>query len=257
VADPPRLTAVEGSLALVRHGESTWIAEDRFQGRADPPLSDLGRQQAAAVAGLLALSPRPPFLPLPATAPIGIWCSPLARAAQTAGIVAAASDRPTPVEPVPDLIELGQGDWEGLTQTEVRERYPDELAAWRNDPVHHHAPGGEPLTRADLRAGAALERILAALPVRTKPAPESVAAPGPAEPVLGYDRRAAGAAGQPPDWAIVVAHDGILRLLMMRLLGIPADRYWTFPFGLCCVTVIELRDGIARMRAHNLGALGT
>jgi broad specificity phosphatase PhoE len=49
-----------------------------------------------------------------------------------------------------------------------------------------------------------------------------------------------------------VAHDGILRLMLMRLLGVSADRYWAFPFGLCCVTVVELRGGIARLRAHNL-----
>jgi broad specificity phosphatase PhoE len=53
---------------------------------------------------------------------------------------------------------------------------------------------------------------------------------------------------------MVVAHDGILRLIMMRLLGVGPERYWAFPFGLCCVTVIELRGGIARLRAHNLGA---
>jgi broad specificity phosphatase PhoE len=256
VADPARLTGIEGSLAFVRHGESTWIAEGRFQGQANPPLSELGRQQAAGVAQLMA-PPRPGFLPLPAAPPLGIWCSPLARAAETAQLVARAQGPDVPVEVDPGLAELAQGDWEGLFQTEVRERYPDELAAWRRDPVHHQAPGGEPLLAADERAAAALGRILSALPVRSRPAPESVGAPGPAEPVLGYGRRQAGAAGQPVDWAIVVAHDGILRLLMMRLLGIPPDRYWAFPFGLCSVTVIELRDGMARLRAHNLGAART
>ena len=48
---PPNLVA---TLVLVRHGESTWVAEGRFQGRQDPPLSELGQQQAQLVANRLA-----------------------------------------------------------------------------------------------------------------------------------------------------------------------------------------------------------
>ena len=77
MADPPRLTGVEGSLALVRHGESTWVAEGRFQGQQDPPLSALGERQAALVGGAAARPGGRPALPLPASAPIGIWHSTL------------------------------------------------------------------------------------------------------------------------------------------------------------------------------------
>ena len=55
-------------------------------------------------------------------------------------------------------------------------------------------------------------------------------------------------------WSITVAHDGILRLVVLRLLDLPLERYWSFPFALCGITVIELRDGRARLRAHNLEA---
>jgi probable phosphoglycerate mutase len=166
--------------------------------------------------------------------------------------VAAARHDDVALHADPALVELSQGKWEGLTHDDVRERYRDELAAWRKDPVRHHAPGGESLAGAADRASAAIARILDALPHRHSPPPESVAARGPAEPVLGYDRRPAGAEGQPPEWSIVVAHDGILRLLLMDLLGLPLEHYWSFPFGLCCVTVVELRAGTVRMRAHNL-----
>ncbi len=84
MADPPRLTAVEGALALVRHGESTWVAEGRFQGQGDPPLSPLGERQAALAGGRLRDPSAFPALPLPAVVPIGIWHSPLRRAASTA-----------------------------------------------------------------------------------------------------------------------------------------------------------------------------
>jgi broad specificity phosphatase PhoE len=166
--------------------------------------------------------------------------------------VAKARGGAVPLYPDDDLAELAQGDWEGLTQAEVRERYRTELAAWRADPVHHHAPGGEPLLVAAERAARALGSILSVLPPRIAPTPEQPGAPGPAEPVLGYERKPDGSAVQPASWAIAVAHDGIHRLMMMRLLGVPIGRYWAFPFGLCAVTVVEISGQVVRLRAHNL-----
>jgi broad specificity phosphatase PhoE len=62
-------------------------------------------------------------------------------------------------------------------------------------------------------------------------------------------------------WAITVAHDGILRLVTLQLLELPLGRYWAFPFAPCGITVVEIRDGRARLRVHNLEthleALGT
>lgn len=249
------------SLALVRHGESTWIEEGRFQGRGDPPLSAWGLTQARAVAERLAHPAEPPGLPLPQGAPLAIWHSPLERAAGTAGAVAEARGHDAPLVALEDLAELAQGDWEGLTHDQVRERYPNELAAWRSDPLRHHAPGGEPLVAARARARTAADTILGALAGARGSA--ETAAPGPAEPVLGYERAghvsarstpATPVARAPagPAWALVVAHDGILRLLMLDLLGVPIERYWSFPFALASVTVIDIRDGLARLRAHNL-----
>ena len=43
-----------------------------------------------------------------------------------------------------------------------------------------------------------------------------------------------------------------MRLALLELLGIPLERYWGFPFALCAVTVVELANGRARLRAHNL-----
>jgi broad specificity phosphatase PhoE len=51
---------------------------------------------------------------------------------------------------------------------------------------------------------------------------------------------------------LLVAHDGIFRLALLCLLGLPLDRFWTFPFVLCGVTVLELRDGRVSLIAHNL-----
>ncbi|MEX1344028.1 MAG: histidine phosphatase family protein, partial [Candidatus Limnocylindrales bacterium] len=57
-------------LALIRHGESAWIAEGRFQGQGDPPLSAAGERQAAAVAARLAAPRAMPSLPVPDAPPL-------------------------------------------------------------------------------------------------------------------------------------------------------------------------------------------
>lgn len=234
-------------LALVRHGESAWIAEGRFQGRGDPPLSDLGSRQAAAVGARMAAPAEAPSVPVPNTLPVAIWHSPLRRAAQTAAAIHEAREADTPLRPLETLTELSQGEWEGLTHDEVRERYPELLAAWRRDPLHNHAPGGESLQEAMVRVSEAQATILGAHGEAVTDAGAGKAA---AEPVLGYERSVG--RGRKPSWAIVVAHDGILRLLMLRLLGVPLERFWAFPLALAAVTVLDLSAGVAQLRAHNL-----
>jgi broad specificity phosphatase PhoE len=258
-------------LALVRHGESEWVAEGRFQGRGDSPLTDTGMRQARAIGTRLAAPSTQPALPLPDRAPTAIWHSPLRRALQTAQAIHQAREADAPLRSVDALTELSQGEWEGLTHEEVLSRYPDQLAAWRADPVRHHAPGGESLAAAQGRAHAALDAIfgreettdllsahaggaLAATPpagaAAASAAGLSPIPAAPAESVLGYERTLV----RPPrpDWAIVVSHDGLLRLMLMELLGIPVERFWAFPFALAAVSVVDLGGGIARLRAHNL-----
>jgi probable phosphoglycerate mutase len=104
-------------VVLLRHGRTAWNAEHRFQGRADPPLDDVGRAQAWEVAGIVAAM-RPDLL----------VSSTAARAAQTAAIVAEAAG--LSVHPEARLVERGLGHWEGLTMDEVAARYPDEYAEW-------------------------------------------------------------------------------------------------------------------------------
>jgi broad specificity phosphatase PhoE len=233
----------------VRHGESAWIAEGRFQGQGDPPLSDVGVEQAAAVAARLAAPDASPALPVPAHPPDAIWHSPLLRAAQTAEAVHSARGGDAPLRPLDALKELAQGEWEGLTHEEVRTRWPDELAAWRDDPGSNHAPGGESLRDAMARARSARATIL-----RENDGAALTAAAGTqaalAEPVLGYER--AFGEDEPPGWVIVVAHDGILRLLMLDLLDIGLDHFWSFPLALASVSVLDVGAGVVRLRAHNL-----
>jgi len=100
---------------LVRHGQSEWNAHGRWQGHADPPLSDLGRTQAAAAA--LAIG-----------AVDAILASDLQRAAETAAIIAAAIGV-GPVLVDERLRERDAGEWTGLTRHEIEERWPGHLDA--------------------------------------------------------------------------------------------------------------------------------
>jgi broad specificity phosphatase PhoE len=105
------------TLLLVRHGETDWNRDERFQGQADPPLNQTGRDQSVDLSVLLA-----------AEALTAVYSSPLQRALETAEIIAAAHG----LEPVAvdALREMYDGSWEGLTRTEVRERFPDQYARW-------------------------------------------------------------------------------------------------------------------------------
>src|SRR6187551_2407785 len=106
-------------ILLVRHGQSTWNADGRWQGQADPPLSELGIAQAEAAARVLD--------------GVGtIWSSDLERAHHTASILAAALG----LAVVPDarLREREAGEWTGLTRAEIDEQYPGAIAERRRPP---------------------------------------------------------------------------------------------------------------------------
>jgi broad specificity phosphatase PhoE len=203
-----------------------------------------------ALGARLAAPLTPPSLPVPATAPAAIWHSPLRRAIQTAQAIHEAREADAPLRELDALTELSQGEWEGMTQADVRERYPERLRGWLADPVRHHAPGGESLTDAAARVRSARDTILGAQPLAEDALDRSTGGRvEPAEPVLGYP---AGPASTRSGWVIIVAHDGVLRLLTLGLLGIGLERFWSFPFGLASVSVLDLVGGVVRLRAHNL-----
>jgi broad specificity phosphatase PhoE len=103
---------------LVRHGETDWNRDNRFQGRADPELNDAGRAQALELAEQLLDDD--PFAAL--------YTSPLRRARETAQII---GDR-LALEPRTSdaLLEVDVGSWSGLTRGEVEARFPDGFRTW-------------------------------------------------------------------------------------------------------------------------------
>jgi broad specificity phosphatase PhoE len=166
---------------LIRHGETAWNREERWQGHADVPLCDGGREQARLLAS---------YLSGPAYRDGGrpihvLYSSDLQRASQTAEVVARALG----LEPRVDAAwrEIDVGRWAGSRHHEIREKFADD---WRRIADGEDLPrgGGETFGGFSARIIAALERL------RADHAHETVA---------------------------VVTHGGVIRAALMHVLGLP------------------------------------
>jgi probable phosphoglycerate mutase len=131
-------------LLVVRHGQSEWNAVGRWQGQADPPLSDEGRLQAAGAGLQLGMFD-------------AVWASDLQRASLTAAIIAEIIGI-GPVLLDQRLRETHVGPWEGLTHDEVATGWPGYLD------THRRPEGFEPYDDAAARMIAAFVEIAAASP---------------------------------------------------------------------------------------------
>ena len=171
-------------LALIRHGETIWNAENRYVGSTDIPLSARGQGQAELLANW-ASSAR-------LTA---IWVSPLLRARQTVAPSEHATGITARVESRLREIHFGQG--EGMTDTEIRQSFPDAFAAFQSDPVAHHLPGGEDPRDVAKRAIECFQAI---------------------------------EMQHPGGRVLVVTHNTLIRIALCQLLGVPLSQYRTvFP----------------------------
>ena len=133
---------------LMRHGETVWNTERRMQGRLDSPLTVRGTRQAQALGALLAGQIDEPER-------YRIVSSPLGRARQTAAIVARElSLSPEDIAIEPRLAELAYGQWEGLTISEIKERYSETWELRRSDRWNVEVPGGESYAKVSARVGA-------------------------------------------------------------------------------------------------------
>ena len=132
-------------LVIVRHGESTWNAEERLQGQMDPPLSERGREQAHALAAAVDLS---------GFAPDRILCSDLTRARQTAELLGVK-----PARYDERWREIDIGEWGGRTAAEI-DAQGGELTNWRGGP--RTARDGETWQAFAERMSAAADELIAA-----------------------------------------------------------------------------------------------
>ena len=194
---------------LVRHGETRWNAERRVQGQTDVPLHDPGRRQIERTAARLA-----------SRAFARVYASDLVRVRETAEIIIAASESGPPELCVdPALREVAFGDFEGMTDTEIRGvvGIPLFFAGMRD--LDFRPPGGESYRELLDRSGPFAESLF---------------------------REHSG------DDVLVVGHGAALRALAVRLLGLPYDAYWALG-GLDSgsISAVRLRNGHPSLAAWN------
>ncbi len=143
-------------LWLIRHGQTDWNLEGRYQGQSDVPLNAAGLAQADAFAASLCGQHFD-----------AIYSSDLARAYQTAQVIAACTG--LPVQTDPRLREINQGEWQGRTLDEIRGIYNEGAQAKHVaiDPVTTRAPGGESVAEVSQRMAEAADDIARCYPVGT------------------------------------------------------------------------------------------
>ena len=164
---------------LIRHGATTLTAEDRFAGATNVQLSDEGRQQVQRLAERLS-----------GDTITAVYASPLDRTVETASILAAPHQ--LPVQKREGLREISHGHWEQLTRKEVESKFPEEAAAWEEDPFTFAPLDGESGLAVTARALPELVEI-----VRSNQGGN----------------------------VLVVSHKATIRLLLRSLLGFDPRRY--------------------------------
>ncbi|EKT4100230.1 TPA: histidine phosphatase family protein [Stenotrophomonas maltophilia] len=185
-------------ILLARHGETPWNAEGRYQGQIDIPLSPIGEAQAQALGARLAS--------VDITRAVA---SPLSRAQRTAQLALGAA-RADMLLTEPELQEIAHGEWEGLLASEIHEKDPSRLQAWREEPDTVLMPGGESLRLVLERSWRGLAR---------------------ATEGLGEH-----------DTLLVVAHDAVNRVILCKVLGLPLSRLWTFRQAPTTLNLLEGAD---------------
>jgi probable phosphoglycerate mutase len=146
---PPPKQSDSIRLLLVRHGETQWNREGRFQGQIDVPLNDQGRHQARQVADFLK--------PLSIHAAVS---SPMARPRETAEMILQHHPHLT-LNLHDGLREISHGLWEGRLETEIDQAYPTLLKQWQTQPQVVQMPEGENLQQVWERAIASWQSIVA------------------------------------------------------------------------------------------------
>jgi alpha-ribazole phosphatase/probable phosphoglycerate mutase len=136
---------------LVRHGETEWNYQSRFQGTKDTELNSKGKQQAKKLASRLADKDF-----------AAIYSSDLSRAYRTAQII--TDNRGQEITQIADLKEINFGCWEGLTHEDLENDYEEEFNNWKEDPAKYSPPGGETIKELEARTKTALLEIIAEHP---------------------------------------------------------------------------------------------
>jgi len=190
-------------LILIRHGETIWNKEGRVQGLNDIELSDVGLNQAHK----LALSIQDLNIK-------AIYSSPVKRAYQTAQIINEIHNAPIFLEP--GLVEMDQGDFEGLTFQELKTCEKDFLQRWMKDPAAVTMPNGESLAGLQKRAWAVVANII-----------------------------------DKTEDALIVSHNFTIAAILCRIQNISLSQFRKVCVGTASKTVVSFQNGSASIDVLN------
>ncbi|MGB8703265.1 MAG: histidine phosphatase family protein [Thermosynechococcaceae cyanobacterium] len=201
-------------MLLVRHGETDWNRQGRFQGQIDVPLNDTGRQQAEQVGAFLQSVP----IDFAVT-------SPMLRPKETAEAILHHHPQ-VALDCHSDFAEISHGTWEGKLESEIEQAHPGELERWRTQPETVQMPEGENLQQVWDRAIAAWDGLVDAARCHDQPTTQV---------------------------GLVVAHDAVNKVILCHVAGAGPDQFWSFKQGNGAVSVIDYpKEGAPTVQAMNI-----
>lgn len=180
-------------IILVRHGQTLWNVECRYQGQSDVCLNETGLQQARLVAGRLVNEDI-----------AAIYASDLDRAKTTAEEIAKRHNLNVSI--VPEFREISFGEWEGLSFSEIDEKWPGAMKRIFRQPDTIEIPGGETYQDVQIRAMGAIQKLVAKHPEET---------------------------------IVVVSHGATIRTILCAALNIPLTSVWRMRQDNTAVNIIE------------------
>lgn len=186
-------------LYLVRHGETEWNKASRIQGRTDTELSSLGIEQAKKLAYRLNSEDIDV-----------VYSSSLKRAMKTAGIIAECKG--CSLYESEDYHEIRLGPWEGMTMSEIQEKYSEHLLTYKEDPINFKLPGAETFAELTERTYRAISEIVAMHKGKN---------------------------------ILLVSHGTAIKAAIIRILGIDMNNYIKFKIDNASISIIDFYDDSA------------
>ena len=190
---------------VIRHGRTEWNRVERFRGRADLELDEVGIEQAEATAERVAEWPIE-----------AVYCSPLKRTMTTASII--ASRLGLQEKPLPGIIDIDYGEWQGLSPEEARAKDSSMYDGWLKSPHMTRFPGGESLEEVRRRAASAVGELV-------KQHPDGVIA--------------------------LVYHKMVCHVLILHFLGLDNSHFWQIGQDVCAVNFFETDGSYSYTRLIN------
>lgn len=191
-------------IMLIRHGDTDWNVKEIFRGWADIELNEIGIKQAQLLAKYLA------DIPIKV-----VYSSPLKRALKTAEIIAACHNINVTLSQ--ELVDFNYGEWQGLSNDAVRQKYKEGYNEWLKNPHLMKMPKGESLNNVRERITSLMNQVI----VRYK------------------------------GTIALVSHRVIHKVIICALLGLDNSHFWNIKLDTCGITTFIYKDKRFILEKHN------